>query len=162
MDLDLDSDSLPPHYRAKAYFIARLTVRCERCGAPTCAAALGLPASHEVCDGDAGWESVAANALLFHVVKVSSAAAVQVRRIAPGYRELPAEPARDAHWSNHCEHCGASIDDQELHCEPGETFVPISEAQGSKICISEMQGPFEAWAAGCSLESAFVPFPRRW
>lgn len=159
--MDLDQDSPPPNYRSKSYFIARRTVRCGSCGFSTHVAALGLPTNHEVRDEDSAWEAVSANALLFYVVDLPSAAKVHLRRLAPGFRELLIEAPDEAHWSNHCENCGLPIDDHELHCEPGETFVPISEAQGSKISVTDIAEPFEARAAGYALESMFVPFPRR-
>jgi hypothetical protein len=160
MDL-LEMDSLPPNYRSTSYFIARRNVTCGSCGASTRVVAVGLPINHEVREEDSAWEAVAGNALLFHIGDVPTAAEVHLRRLAPGFCEALVEPPDESNWANHCEHCGVQIDDHELHCEPGDTFVPISEAQGSKIRLTEIAEPFEAYAAGYSLESMFVPFPRR-
>jgi hypothetical protein len=157
----LEMNSPPPNYRSTSYFIARRPVTCGSCGESTGVVAVGLPTNHEVRDEDAAWEAVAGNALLFYVVNFPAAVRARLQRFAPGFREDLRDALDEPHWINHCEHCDSSIDDHELHCEPGDTFVPISEAHGSKIHLTEIEEPFEGWAAGYSLESLFVPFPRR-
>jgi hypothetical protein len=159
MDLQ-EIDSLPPNFRSTTYYIARRPVTCDSCGASTRVVAVGLPLNHEVRDEDSAWEAVAGHALLFFIIDLPITVQGQVRRLAPGFREDLSQTQVESHWSNHCEYCASPIDDHELHCEPGNSFVPISESQGSKISFVEIAEPFEAWAAGYSLESLFVPFPR--
>ncbi len=150
---------LQPNYRSITYFIAQRSVGCPGCGASTRVAALALPINHEACeDGEDGqdstWATVAACALLFDVVQVSPLVEAHLRRLAPGFRQ-------DSAWRNHCEHCNAPIDDHDLHCEPGESFVPLSETQGAQISLIEIPEPLEVWASGYSLDPLFLPCPQR-
>jgi hypothetical protein len=156
MDLPL------PRFRSHAYWLAQLAMVCPFCEAATRVASVALPANHETLDDTddlaSGWQVVAANALLFFITQLSPETESHLRRLAPGYRRADSGEAR---WSNHCEHCGALLDDQALHGEPGDSFVPITAAQGSKIRLIEFDEPFEASAAGYSFEPEFLPFTRR-
>lgn len=150
---------LQPNYRSSTYYIAQRSVGCPRCGASTRVAALALPINHEACeDGEDGqdstWATVAACALLFGVSQLPPQAGAHLRRLAPGFRQESA-------WSNHCEHCNAPIDDHDLHCEPGDSFVPLSETQGAQITLIEIPEPLEVWASGYSLDPLFLPCPQR-
>jgi hypothetical protein len=154
-----------PRFRSEAYWLAQVAVLCPCCGAATRVVGVALPANHET-QGDAedqgcGWQCVAANALLFFITQISRETECHLRQLAPGFRRADSGAAAESHWVNHCEHCGALLDDQDLHCEPGDTFVPLTAEQGSKIRLIEIHEPFEASAAGYSLEPAFLPFARR-
>jgi hypothetical protein len=160
MDLPL------PRFRSRGYWLAQLAMVCPFCDAATRVAGVALPANHETLDDagdqDSAWQTVAANALLFFITQIPRETENHLRRLAPGFRRAASGPADgESHWANHCEHCGALLDDQELHCEPGDTFVPITAAQGSTIRLIEFDEPFEASAAGYSLEPEFLPFTRR-
>ena len=157
-------ESPQPNFRSTAYYAAQRSIDCRLCGGSTRIVALGLPANHEVLDEDAeldaAWQPVAANALLFFLEQLPLAAEQQLRLLAPGFRRTPSEAAQHGFWANHCERCDATLDDQELHCEPGDSFVPSSEAEGSKIRVIRIEEPIEVSAQGCSLDPAFLPFGR--
>jgi hypothetical protein len=156
-------DLRSPNFRSESFFLAQRSVKCHVCEAQTRVVALGLPVNHEVLqddEDDAGgqggevWQTVAANALLFHCEWLPKSAQARLREWAPGF-------GLERCWSNHCEHCGTPLDDEALHCEAGDTFVPMTEQEGSKIRLIEILEPFEAWAGGYSLDVLFLPFPRR-
>jgi hypothetical protein len=154
-----------PRFRSRAYWLAQLAMVCRFCGAATRVVAVALPANHETLDDavdqGCGWECVAANALLFFITQIPRETERHLRQLAPGFRRADRNAVSESHWANHCEHCGALLDDQDLHCEPGDTFVPITAEQGSKIRLIEIHESFEASAAGYSLEPEFLPFTRR-
>ena len=145
-------------FRSPKYCIAQMALRCPFCGMATRVAAILLPVGHELLDEEEGqesrWQAVGATALLFFVTELSGGSASSLRQLAPGFACV-----RDR-WSNHCEHCQALLDDQDLHCEPGDTFVPMDTAQGSKIRLVEIDQPIEVSAAGYSLQPEFLPIPR--
>lgn len=156
-------DLTQPNYRSSSYLIAQRWVNCASCGASTPVVALALPIGHAVREEDeegteSTWQEVHGCALLFHVFHVPPAVQSQLGRLAPNFR--PAADEDPPAWSNHCENCAAPIDDQDLHCEPGDTFVPFSEGQGANISLIEIREPFEAAASGYSLEPPFLPLPR--
>jgi hypothetical protein len=160
MDLPL------PRFRSRGYWLAQLAMVCPFCDAATRVAGVALPANHETLedaeeDQGCGWQTVAANALLFFITQIPRETQGHLRQLAPGFRRTDSGAAGESHWANHCEHCGALLDDQELHCEPGDSFVPITAAQGSQIRLIEFHEPLEASAAGYSLEPEFLPFTPR-
>jgi hypothetical protein len=158
-------DLLLPRFRSRAYWLAQLAMLCPFCGAATRVAGVALPANHETLNDAAeqgcGWQMVAANALLFFITQLPRETQGHLQQLAPGFRRADSAAAAESHWSNHCEHCGALLDDQDLHCEPGDTFVPITAEQGSRIRLIEFHESFEGSAAGYSLEPGFLPFTRR-
>jgi hypothetical protein len=126
---------------------------------------VGLPVDHEVLDHDEdggapAWQSIAAGALLFYLEELPKSVERRLCILAPGFRLAHREAAPSPHWLNHCAHCNAVLDDQELHCEPGDTFVPISESAGSEIQLTEIHEPFQARAGGYSLATQFLSFAR--
>lgn len=159
MDLPL------PRFRSRAYWLAQLAMVCPFCGAATRVAGVALPANHETLDDADGqvptWQLAGANALLFLLTQIPQETEGHLRRLAPGFRRTDGGLTGESQWANHCEHCGALLDDQNLHCEPGDSFVPITAAQGSRIRLIEFHEPFEGSAAGYSLEPEFLPFSRR-
>jgi hypothetical protein len=155
-----------PAFRSINYSIAQLQIACWVCDGLTRVVAVALPVSHEVTEEVeeerhvAGWQTVCGNALLFHISQLSKKAQRRLIRLAPGFGLAWSGATQESHWLNHCEHCHALLDDHELHCEPGNTFVPSSEAQGSNIRLIKIHEPFEASANGYSLEPEYLPFTR--
>jgi hypothetical protein len=138
-----------PNVRAASYYIARTHIPCPHCGAITPLTAVALAPAHETLDDDAEeWQSVPANAFLFYLEAVSYVVHVRLREEAPNL-------CFDSYWANHCEHCERMLGDHEVHGEPGCGFTPLSEEQAANIVLTEIAEPFEALAAGYSLEPDF-------
>jgi hypothetical protein len=154
--------SRPPIFRSSTYFIAHRSVMCVHCKKSTRVAAVVLPVDHEVLadDEEGAWQTIPAPALIFGVGELPKTAEAHLRRLAPAFGWVAEETPDDASWSNSCEHCGARIDDEALHCEPGESFVPMSEVEGARIRLVEIAEPFEVWARGYSLDALYLPFKR--
>jgi hypothetical protein len=146
----IEPEELPSaNIRAPAYYIARARTPCPHCRAITTVTALALGPGHEIWDDDKeGWHSVPANAFLFHLAAVSLAVHARLTRAAPNL-------TFDSCWTNHCEHCQARLDDQFVHGEPGSGFTPLNEDAAAEILLTEIVEPFEASAAGYSLEPEF-------
>jgi hypothetical protein len=162
-------DSRPPIFRSATYFIAHRSVKCRHCRAATRVAAVLLPANHEALadDEDAAnratngvWQTVPVPALIFGLGMLPKSAETHLRNAAPGFGWNTPEMPNDAFWSNYCEHCGTVFDDEALHCEPGDSFVPMNEADGAKISLVEIGEPFEVFAYGYSLDSLYLPVKR--
>jgi hypothetical protein len=162
-----------PGFRSLCYLVAQRVIACPFCGMRTRVAAVALPIGHEVLEDQeergqeqglglgTGWQAVAGNALLFFIAQLPGGAAEHLRQQAPGFGLTSNLATHEIHWANHCEHCKALLDDNALHCEPGDSFVPISEAQGTRIRLTEINEPIEGSASGYALEPQFVPFKRR-
>jgi hypothetical protein len=154
-------DLQEPNFRSDYYYVAQLSVGCWWCRASTRAAALVLPDGHESLDEqDTRWQVCAGKALLFHIDQLSVGAEANLCRLAPGFRRLAGDETQASVWSNHCEHCGASLSDQELHCEPGDSFVPDTEAWGARVRLFKIDEALEVAAGGCSVDPEFLPFAR--
>jgi hypothetical protein len=125
--------------------------------------ALALEGGHETCEDDAdAWQPVAANAFIFFVAAVSSVVYRRLRKDAPQLRFVSHETTGDFYWANHCQHCGRSISDDDLHGEPGtHGFVLCSEAHAAAVDLIEVFEPFEALAGGYALEPEFFTLMRR-
>jgi hypothetical protein len=142
--------------RASRFLILRASAPCPYCGAPTDVAALAVPAGHECLDeaeAGADWQIASAPALLFHLSCVSDAAAQWLRRLAPNYH--PQGP--DGDWQNHCSQCGEALVDEDLHCEPQGSFMPLTPMEAGRIECVSVAGPLTVQAAGYTLDPPFVP-----
>jgi len=160
----LEDDARAPsaNLRAAGYYIARSSAACPHCRATTRLTALAVAPGHEIRDDDSDdWLPVAANAFCFHVAAVSPSVYRRLREEAANFKFVLCETGA-ACWANHCQHCGAALGDDELHCEPGaHGFVPCSEAHASGITLVEVREPFEVSAGGVALEPEFFEFMRR-
>jgi hypothetical protein len=159
-------DLLQPNFRSSHYGIAQLSVDCWFCGASTREVALVLPDGHETLDepdeqGNQPWRAAAGNALLFYIDELSVGAEANLCRLAPGFRRVATDETQACVWVNHCEHCGASLSDDDLHCEPGDSFVPDTEARGANVRLFKIDEALEATAGGCSMDPEFLSFARR-
>jgi hypothetical protein len=159
-------DLQEPNFRSAYYYVAQLSVDCRRCGAITRAVALVLPDGHEALDEPdeqdiQRWQAFAGTALLFYIDELSVGAEANLCRLAPGFRRVATDETQACVWVNHCEHCGASLSDDDLHCEPGDSFVPDTEARGANVRLFKIDEAFEAAAGGCSMDPEFLSFARR-
>jgi hypothetical protein len=149
--------------RATHYFIAVSHVRCAHCDQLTCVLALALPPEHETRDLDAArgedWQAAGVSAFVFFVTNLPDAVRSRLQRLCANFRPQPNEAAITDCWVNHCEHCDASMDDQELHCEPG-VFMPCSEAQAAAVQLWSIDEAFEAYAAGYAPDPTFFALMR--
>lgn len=161
----IDPSALLPNanLRAQNYYIARTCVACPHCGAPTLLTALALGPAHEERDDELGdWQPVAGNAFCFYVAAVSREVYLRLLKSAPNFKFAPEGNAGEGSWANHCQHCDRVISDDELHGEPGvHGFVLCSEAHAASVDLIEVCEPFEALAAGYSLEPEFFALMRR-
>ena len=161
--------------RSQTYYVARATAPCWHCGMSTRVLALAMPGIHETLDIDAAddgedsggylaavpWQRAGANAFLFHVHQLSQAVQHRLEDLSLHFRPARSAATQNTYWANHCEHCGALLDDQELHCEPGGAFSPSSEAAAATIELLHVDAPLRAAASGYALEPEFLRFMRR-
>jgi len=155
------TNSTAINLRADRYCVAQTMDTCRHCGQATRVVAVVLPAGHEVLDWDdddaddlGTWQPAAQPAFLFHVAYLPGH--VQRRMCAQSaYAIERSVPGNESCWANHCEHCGAYVDDQELFCEPGGGFCPASEAQASLIDLEVVDEPIGVDAAGYAPQPEF-------
>jgi hypothetical protein len=144
--------------RAPRYAIASASAPCTNCGNYTHVIAVCLPARHEVLrpddDGGEAWESVPLPAVVFQIEAMSTPCASRIATVSPHYRVKSGPTETSGGWLNHCENCGAEQADYDLHCEPDGAFSGIHGA--ARIFLLEIDAPFEASAAGYSLDPGLV------
>ncbi len=163
--------------RSSHYQLALTIARCPHCGGSTALVGLVVPPGHETLDpeddppdgsskggGNASalWSVAHHPAFLFHVELLPVDVQTTVRQFVPAYRraEADAETADGSAdgargWANHCERCGALLDDEELFCEPEGAFLPTNEARAAAIHLVQIDAPFEAAAGGYAHEPQF-------
>jgi hypothetical protein len=158
----------PPeaNVRSPFYYVAGADCRCWRCGASTRLLALAVPPSHETLDGDSphlpeAWQRANFNAFLFYVERLPESVQTWLSELSRHFRLEYSTATLSAYWANHCEHCGALLEDHELHCEPDGAFLPLSETAARGIEILQVNEPFEASAAGYAFEPEFFRFMRK-
>jgi hypothetical protein len=174
MERMMNNPPIEPNLRSNSYFVARAGIECRRCGRRTVVTALALAGGHEIFEADpdsagasAGdlWQAADAGAFLFHVEQLPPNVQCRLQEVSPHYRHPDAaqggEGAQGGCWTNHCEHCGAPLSDDDLHCEPGAPFMPQSAAEAAAIEMIICPGPFEAAAGGYAHEPDYFEFMRR-
>jgi hypothetical protein len=128
--------------------------------------ALAVPNSHETLDGDSpylpdAWQRADFTAFLFYIEHLPESIQTRLNELSRHFRLEYSAAALCSYWVNHCEHCGASLEDHELHCEPDGAFLPLSETAAAGIQLLQIYEPFEAVAAGYSFEPEFFCFMRK-
>lgn len=154
--------------RSPTYYLARTNAGCWHCGLSTRLLALAVPSTHETLDGEASpegagsddiaasaWQLADVDAFLFYVERLSRDVQRHLQQVAPGFRPAQSATTHSVYWANHCEHCGALLDDHELHCEPEGAFMPTNEAAATQIQLLQVLEPIEAVAAGYSPDPAY-------
>jgi hypothetical protein len=135
--------------RSAAYLLAHSVAACWRCLQPTSAFSFGLLPGHER-QVDDRWESVDTGVLLFYVDYLPPEVIAAAQELSPQYRLDYSTPTATEYWINHCQHCGALLEDHDLHCEPDGAFLPIDTHDAEKILLVEVREPFSARVRGCS------------
>jgi len=163
----MSEDQLLPdaNIRSPTYCIASTTAPCCHCGLSTRLLALAMPHDHETLDAnaeaDAAWQRANTSALLFYVEHLAEAIQARLTQLSRQFRPEHSAVTLSTYWANHCEHCGALLEDHELHCEPEGAFMASSEIAAGNIQLIEIHEPFEAVAAGYSFEPEFFRFMRK-
>jgi hypothetical protein len=151
----------PPdaNIRSSGYYIAQTIAQCPHCSQWTRVLAFAVPPNHEILNEDE-WQTVEANAFIFHVTELPQDIERQLRQISSVFRLARSPDASNPQWANHCERCDRIVGDEQLHCEPGG-FMPgqADEAQG--ISLLAVPQAFSAVAAGYALDPQFFMFMRR-
>jgi hypothetical protein len=164
----MSADQLLPdaNIRSRTYYVVSTAAPCCHCGLSTRLLALAIPRDHETLDfdeeADAGaWQRASMNALLFYVERLPDDVQIRLTQLSQQFRSDHSAVTSSTYWANHCEHCGALLDDHELHCEPEGAFMASSEIAAGNIQLIEIHEPFEAAAAGYSFEPEFFRFMRK-
>lgn len=162
-------DDIDINIRAGSFLLARTVTACAHCRAPTRVAALVVPPGHMALELDDeaenestaldAWRPASHYAFLFHVEFLSSRVQNRLSHVAPLLR--PLETDGGVHWCNHCERCGAVLDDHELFCEPDGAFLPTSESSAGRIELLLIDAAFAAAAGGYSDEPPFFAAMRQ-
>jgi hypothetical protein len=157
MTLTADADEL--NCRSAGYLLAQSVFACWRCLQPTSVFCLGLSPGYERRLED-NWESVSADALLFYVEYLPPDVALVLQELSPQYRLDNSTTTNRVYWVNHCQHCGALLEDHDLHCEPDGAFLPASAHVAEQILFVGIEGQFLARVGGISEEASF--FASQW
>lgn len=157
-------DDTAPNVRSTKYTIVESKSRCLQCNTVTTVFALTLPAGYEslfVNDDDDDtpeeeretWEPTEFPAVLSYVGYLPESVATRIRALTPHYRidHRDGEPD-EAFWMNHCEHCGAQLEEEDLHGEPDSPFTSMAYLGLEAIKLHEVREPFEASVGGQSHE----------
>jgi len=147
------------------YFIARRLGECGHCRKPTQLFALAVPPGHRTLELDAEapdetaardtWRVAMHSAFLFYIEYLPDAVHDRLKQYTQCYRFGHGDAAMGFYWSNHCERCGCSLDDQELFCEPEGAFLPADERSARSIHLLPMNEGMQALAAGYAYEPQF-------
>lgn len=151
--------------RTPRYFILRARGVCRHCNEPADLFGLAVPPGHETLDLDEAGEDPCARdawvvadepALIFHIEYLNAEAAARLASLTSSFRVNPQKSFDGPAWTNHCQACGSSFDDDELFCEPGEPFFPIGDASATAVALLCVDEPLEALAGGYSFGAQFV------
>jgi hypothetical protein len=151
--------------RSARYLIAHAKGRCGRCRAHIDLVALVLPPGHEslVLDDEAAehesgemvWVTAAGSAFLFYVGHLPPSVEGRLTAVSGSYRHAFSGATQGSYWANHCNACGALIEDHDLFCEPEGAFLPTSAASAASIRLIAIDEPIEAAAAGYAFDPQF-------
>ncbi len=144
-----------PNVRSVRYTIVESRSRCSQCNAVTTVFALALPAGYESLTAyddtpdteDGVWEATGMPAVLSYVEHLSEAVANRVRALTSHYRIDRDIESGHALWMNHCEHCGAAMEEEELHSDLEGPFGPNPYEGLERVRLYEVGESFEGCAA---------------
>jgi hypothetical protein len=158
--------TLDGNVRSRGYFVLRTRGRCPRCGALTRLVALALPHEHEILADEPDergeqpvrelWQAALCSALLFYVGYLPRAAQRRMAEFSPHYRHAPSAATQESYWANHCEHCGSTLEDHDLYCEPDGAFLPLGGAAAADVELIWIGEPIEAQVGGYSCDPDFL------
>jgi hypothetical protein len=135
--------------RAAAFFLAQSVAACGRCSQPSSAFSFGLLPGHQR-QVDERWESVDTSVLLFYIDYLPPEVIFVAQELTPHYQLDYSPLTATEYWLNHCQHCGALLEDHDLHCEPDGAFLPLNTREAERILLVEFREPFSARARGWS------------
>jgi hypothetical protein len=149
------ANNAEPNVRSGRYFIVESKIRCPQCDVVSTVFAFAVPAGYEsrhvgddTPDDESGtWESQEVAAVLSYVEYLPDAVVNRVRAMTPHYRLDRRGETGGSFWMNHCEGCGAQVDEEELHEFEGPFGLEPFEGPEA-IRPHEVREPFEAWAGG--------------
>ena len=151
--------------RSPRFFLARTAAKCHHCGESTPLFALAVPPAHEVLELDPeeqnedrtadSWSVAPHSALLFFINGLPDLLKARIRQFTPSYGLGSREATEASYWANQCQHCDSLFDDNELFCEPGGAFQPLSEVSARRIHLLAIDEEFKAAAAGYALDPPF-------
>ncbi len=146
--------------RSSTYYIAQTSVHCPSCNQCTRVLAVALPAPHEVLIEDE-WQDADVSAFIFYVTEVPEEVLQLLTQTSGFFRSSRMEDTPDPCLTNHCEHCGTPVSDDQLHCEPGG-FMPGYADEAQAISLIEVRKALRAVAAGYAVDPEFlVHTPKR-
>jgi hypothetical protein len=152
--------------RSGSYWIAHATGECGRCRASTRLVALALPPQHQslALDWDIEkdelvdyvWETVEWSAFIFYVEYLPEEVRRHLQAASEGYRFALSDQTRGSYWANHCDSCGALIEDHDLFCEPDGAFLPTAAVHAAAVTLERIGEALEAGAAGYAGDPQFL------
>lgn len=136
-----------PNIRAPSYYLAASSSCCWRCRRPSRVHGFILPASHETRDedarpGDPAWAPGEEPTLLCYLEWLAPPVAARLAALTPHYRVALGSRRGPRYWMNHCELCGAGLDDHEIYCEPGAGFLAFTLEDAQRISLMLVDQPF--------------------
>lgn len=148
-------DGVEPNVRSSSYSIIQSRMLCPQCNALTAVFTFALPASYEsrtVDDDTPGdefgtWETQGIAAVLSYIEYLSDTVAHRIRAMTSHYRLGLDNQGNETWWRNHCEHCGAQMEEEELFEFDGPFGMMPSEGPEA-IQVHRFREPFEGWAGG--------------
>ncbi len=148
------TDEGRPNARSARYLIVESRILCLQCNTVTAVFAFALRAGYESLfvdddtpdDEDGTWEAPGVGAVLSYVEYLSEPVASRIRAMTQHYQLDIHGDTGHTFWMNHCAHCGAQLEEEELHGEPEGPFRRLPYEGPEAIRVSEVHEPFEAWA----------------
>ena len=135
------SDDTEPNVRSARYIIVESRTLCPQCNLVTTVFAFALPAGYEsFCvfedDEPGAWEAPGIAATLSYVDHLSEAVTKRIRAITSLYRIDVHHETGESFWMNHCQHCGAQMEEEELHGELDGPFGPTPWAGSGSDAVA--------------------------
>ena len=142
-----------PNVRANRYFIVESRMRCPQCDWVTAVFAFALPAGYESLivhddtpdDEEGSREACGLAGVLSYAEYLPESAAQRVGGVTSHYRLDLHGLSDERFWTNHCQHCEAQMEEEELHGEYDGPFGPMPSGGLEAIRVHEVRGRFEAW-----------------
>lgn len=129
--------------RAPRYWLAQSHERCWLCHHTTDVYAVLLPPGHEALSKDGRWAQHDHAVLLIYLTDVSPDVRNTLHGITRIYRPDYSRVTRASYWLNHCLHCSMRQGEHTLHGQPGDVFLPDTEALAARISLTAVGKPFE-------------------
>lgn len=141
-----------PNLRSGRYIIVESKLACERCNKVTAVFAIALPAGYESLvagegDDSDSWEASPISAVLSYVEYLPETVASRISALTSRFKRPDGDTGK-TFWMNHCEHCGAAIEEEELHGDLDGPFGPLPPLGLEAIQLHPVREAFEGWAGG--------------